>query len=44
MTAPLYLILVGYSRIYLSCHTLLQVICGIIFGALGAKVMCNVFG
>jgi membrane-associated phospholipid phosphatase len=44
MTAPLYLILVGYSRIYLSCHTLLQVICGIIFGALGAKVMYNVFG
>jgi membrane-associated phospholipid phosphatase len=43
MTAPLYLILVGYSRIYLSCHTLLQVICGIIFGALGAKVMYNVF-
>jgi len=44
MTAPLYLILVGYSRIYLSCHTLLQVICGILFGALGAKVMYNVFG
>ena len=43
ISAPLYLILVGYSRIYLSCHTLLQVICGIIFGALGAKVMYNVF-
>jgi membrane-associated phospholipid phosphatase len=44
LSAPLYLILVGYSRIYLSCHTLLQVICGILFGALGAKVMYNVFG
>jgi membrane-associated phospholipid phosphatase len=44
ISAPLYLILVGYSRIYLSCHTLLQVICGIIFGTLGAKVMYNVFG
>ena len=43
ISAPLYLILVGYSRIYLSCHTILQVICGIIFGALGAKVMYNVF-
>lgn len=43
ISAPLYLILVGYSRIYLSCHTLLQVICGVIFGALGAKVMYNAF-
>jgi len=43
ISAPLYLILVGYSRIYMSCHTLLQVICGIIFGALGAKVMYNIF-
>ena len=43
ISAPLYLILVGYSRIYLSCHTILQVICGVIFGALGAKVMYNAF-
>jgi membrane-associated phospholipid phosphatase len=43
ISAPLYLILVGYSHIYLSCHTILQVICSIIFGALGAKVMYNVF-
>jgi membrane-associated phospholipid phosphatase len=43
MSAPLYLILVGYSRIYLNCHTILQVIFGIIFGMLGAKVMYNVF-
>jgi membrane-associated phospholipid phosphatase len=44
MSAPLYLILVGYSRVYLGCHTLLQLVCGILFGALGAKVMYNVFG
>ena len=43
MSAPLYLILVGYSRIYLNCHTILQVIFGVIFGMLGAKVMYNVF-
>jgi membrane-associated phospholipid phosphatase len=43
ISAPLYLILVGYSRIYLNCHTILQVIFGIIFGMLGAKVMYNVF-
>lgn len=44
MTAPLYLVLVGYSRIYLGCHTILQLICGIVFGVLGAKVMYNIFG
>ena len=44
MTAPLYLVLVGYSRIYLGCHTILQLICGVVFGILGAKVMYNVFG
>ena len=43
MSAPLYIILVGYSRIYLSCHTTLQVICGVLFGGLGAKVMYNLF-
>ena len=44
MTAPLYLVLVGYSRVYLGCHTILQLICGVVFGILGAKVMYNVFG
>jgi membrane-associated phospholipid phosphatase len=43
MTAPVYIVLLGFSRIYLSCHTLLQVICGIIFGMLGAKAMYSVF-
>jgi len=44
MTAPLYIILVGYSHIYLGCHTILQLICGVLFGVLGAKVMYNIFG
>jgi membrane-associated phospholipid phosphatase len=43
MVAPIYIILVGYSRMYLNCHTLLQVIAGIIVGMLGGKLMYNVF-
>ena len=43
MAAPIYIILVGYSRMYLNCHTLLQVISGIIVGMLGGKLMYNVF-
>jgi membrane-associated phospholipid phosphatase len=43
MTAPVYIVLLGFSRIYLSCHTLLQVVCGIIFGMLGANAMYSVF-
>ena len=41
--APIYIILLGYSRIYLNCHTLLQVIFGIIIGILGGKIMYNIF-
>ena len=41
--ASIYIILVGYSRIYLSCHTWLQVIFGIIVGILGGKLMYNIF-
>jgi membrane-associated phospholipid phosphatase len=40
---PIYIILLGYSRMYLNCHTLLQVIFGIIAGMLGGKLMYNVF-
>jgi membrane-associated phospholipid phosphatase len=43
MVAPIYIILLGYSRIYLNCHTLLQVIFGIIVGILGGKIMYNIF-
>lgn len=41
--APIYIILLGYSRIYLNCHTLLQVIFGIIVGVLGGNIMYNIF-
>jgi len=41
--APIYIILVGYSRIYLSCHTWLQVIFGIVVGILGGKLMYDIF-
>ena len=41
--APIYLFLIGYSRIYLHCHTLLQVIAGIITGVVGGKLMYNLF-
>jgi membrane-associated phospholipid phosphatase len=43
MVAPIYIILLGYSRMYLNCHTLLQVIFGIIIGILGGKLMYNIF-
>jgi membrane-associated phospholipid phosphatase len=43
VAAPIYIILVGYSRMYLNCHNLLQVIAGIIVGMLGGKLMYNVF-
>lgn len=43
ITSPIYLILIGFSRIYLSCHTLLQVVAGIVGGILGGKLMYNVF-
>jgi len=41
--SPIYLVLMGYSRIYLRCHTLLQVVAGIIAGIVGGKLMYNVF-
>jgi len=41
--SPIYLFLIGYSRIYLHCHTLLQVIAGIITGIVGGKLMYNLF-
>jgi membrane-associated phospholipid phosphatase len=41
--SPIYLFLMGYSRIYLGCHNLLQVVAGIIGGILGGKLMYNVF-
>jgi len=41
--SPIYLFLIGYSRIYLHCHTLLQVIAGIITGIIGGKLMYNLF-
>lgn len=43
MTAPIYIILVGYSRIYLNCHTLIQVIFGTIMGMSGGRLMYHVF-
>jgi membrane-associated phospholipid phosphatase len=41
--SPIYIILVGYSRMYLNCHTLIQVIAGTIVGILGGKLMYNLF-
>lgn len=43
MVAPIYTILLGYSRIYLDCHTWLQVIFGTIMGFSGGKLMYNIF-
>ena len=41
--APIYIILVGYSRMYLNCHYLFQVIAGTILGMLGGTFMYNLF-
>lgn len=41
--SPIYLALMGYSRIYLHCHTLLQVIAGIITGIVGGNLMYKLF-
>jgi membrane-associated phospholipid phosphatase len=43
VVGPLYGILVMYSRIYLSCHTIFQVLMGAIVGVLGGIVMHKVF-
>ena len=42
IVSPIYLVLMGYSRIYLHCHTLLQVIAGIVAGIVGGKLMYNI--
>jgi membrane-associated phospholipid phosphatase len=41
--APIYIILVAYSRMYLNCHFIYQVIVGIILGMLGGTFMYNLF-
>ena len=41
--SPIYLFFIGYSRIYLHCHTLLQVIAGIITGIVGGNLMYKLF-
>ena len=41
--APIYIILLGYSHNYLGCHTLIQVIFGIVMGIMGGSIMYNVF-
>ena len=41
--APIYIILVGYSRVYLNCHFLFQVIVGIVLGMLGGTFMYKLF-
>jgi len=41
--APVYITLVGYSRMYLNCHYLFQVIAGIVLGMLGGTFMYNLF-
>jgi membrane-associated phospholipid phosphatase len=41
IVAPIYLSCLAWSRTYLDCHTLLQFICGVIIGAVAAKVSFN---
>ena len=41
IVAPIYLALLAWSRIYLNCHTILQVIGGLILGTAAAKISFN---
>ncbi len=41
IVAPIYLAILSWSRMYLDCHTFLQVIVGIILGVVTAKVSFN---
>lgn len=40
--APIYIALLAWSRIYLNCHTIIQVIGGILFGTISAKIAYNI--
>ena len=39
--APIYIALLAWSRMYLNCHTILQVIGGLIVGTVAAKISFN---
>lgn len=41
IVAPIYLALLAWSRMYLNCHTILQVIGGLIVGTAAAKISFN---
>ena len=41
IVAPIYLALLAWSRMYLNCHTILQVIGGLIVGIVAAKISFN---
>jgi membrane-associated phospholipid phosphatase len=41
IVAPIYLALLAWSRMYLNCHTILQVIGGLIVGTVAAKISFN---
>ena len=40
--APIYIALLAWSRMYLNCHTIIQVIGGILFGTISAKIAYNI--
>ena len=42
IVAPIYLALLAWSRMYLNCHTILQLIGGVILGTVAAKISFNI--
>ena len=40
--APIYIALVAWSRMYLNCHTIIQVVGGVLFGTISAKIAYNI--
>ena len=43
IVGPIYILLVIYSRMYLSCHTLFQSIGGVVVGLVGSNILYKVF-
>jgi membrane-associated phospholipid phosphatase len=42
IVAPIYIVFLAWSRMYLNCHTVIQIIGGILFGVISAKIAFNI--
>lgn len=42
IVAPIYMVFLAWSRMYLNCHTVIQIIGGILFGIISANIGFNI--